>query len=270
MEPIIVRGGGDIATGSIYRLCKAGYPVIVLEVPQPSTIRRYVSFGEAVYDGEMRVEDMTAHRCFSFEGAWECAMKGYPSIFVDPEASCLKEYHPWFLVDAILAKKNMGTTRDMADVTVGLGPGFTAGKDVDYVVETMRGHKLGRIISEGSAIPDTGVPGTIMGYGAERVMHSPASGVIRSGRDIGDSVVEGETIALIRTEEGDDVPVTASLTGVLRGLITEGYEVTKGLKIADIDPRRVEKENCLTISDKARCIAGSVLELAVRAEHGLL
>lgn len=266
MDPIIVRGAGDIATGSIYRLVRAGYPVIALEIDKPSAIRRKVAFCQAVYDGEMQVEDMVCRRCGSFSEAAAVAEKGEVALLIDPKASVLEEYHPWLLVDAILAKKNLGTTIDMADVTVALGPGFTAGVDVDFVVETMRGHKLGRIYKEGTAIPNTGTPGLIGGHAADRVMHAPAAGPFTIVHDIGATVKQGETIGIIRAEEGD-VPVPASISGILRGIINDGFIVTKGLKIADIDPRRIELENCFTISDKARAIGGSVLEIACAAEH---
>ena len=197
---VIVRGGGDIATGTIHKLCRCGYPVLVLE-----------------------------------------------------------KVRPWALVDAILAKKNLGTTRDMADKTIGLGPGFTAGQDVDLVIETMRGHNLGRIIGNGSAAPNTGIPGIIGGYGAERVIHAPAKGIFFGKALIGDMVVQGQAIGVIVTGQGE-VTVEASLTGLLRGIIKDGYPVVEGFKIADIDPRKSEYENCFTISDKARCIAGSVVE----------
>ena len=170
------------------------------------------------------------------------------------------------VVDAILAKKNLGTHRGMAPITVGLGPGFTAGSDVDAVVETMRGHDLGRVLYQGQAAPNTGVPGVIAGHGADRVIHSPATGQLQALRRIGDCVREGETIAFV-----GDAPVNAALTGLLRGLIRDGAPVTQGMKIADIDPRIGEKKNCTTISDKARCIAGGVTEavLHLHAAKGL-
>jgi xanthine dehydrogenase accessory factor len=174
------------------------------------------------------------------------------------------------VVDAILAKKNLGTNRNMAPITVALGPGFTAGEDVDAVVETKRGHNLGKVLWNGSAAPNTGVPGIIGGYGKERVIHCPAKGILRNVKKITDTVSKGEVIAIVETENGT-VPVEASLDGILRGLIRDGYPVTVGFKIADIDPRRDEYNNCFTISDKARCIAGGVLEaiLQRKGELGL-
>lgn len=258
-ELIIVRGGGDIATGTIYKLWRCGYPVLVLETDRPSAIRRYVALSEAVYDGESRVEDLHCRLVRHLYEAENVIRDGEVPMMVDPSLRILREVRPFALVDAILAKKNLGTTRDMADITVGLGPGFTAGVDVDLVVETMRGHSLGRVITHGSAIANTGVPGIIGGAGRERVLHAPAAGVFTGTRRIGDMVAQGEEIGRIDSTEGV-LPVAASLTGLLRGLIRDGYPVTKGFKIADIDPRKEEYDNCFTISDKARCIAGGVLE----------
>ena len=182
MKPIIVRGGGDLATGTIHRLCRSGYPVIILECERPSAIRRLVSFCQAVYEGTMEVEGMTCRLTESFDQALEQVSWNHPQLIVDPQGKCLEKYHPDILVDGILAKKNLGTRRDMADLTIALGPGFTAGEDVDYVIETKRGHYLGRIITEGAAIPNTGVPGVIGGYGKERVIHSPCPGNLSSGK----------------------------------------------------------------------------------------
>ena len=179
---------------------------------------------------------------------------------VDPAGNCMIELSAHgkvaALVDAILAKRNLGTSRNMAPLTIGLGPGFFAGEDVDYVVETMRGHDLARIITEGPAIPNTGVPGMVGGVSKERVIHSPGAGRIHNMAHIADIVEKGQILAYV-----GETPVEASITGVLRGIIKEGYNVPVGMKIADIDPRKEEKKNCFTISDKARCIAGSVVEI---------
>lgn len=253
---LVVRGGGDLASGVIHRLYRSGYHVLILEGRKPSAIRRRVAFCEAVYDDETAVEgvvsqlisDMT--RC---EDVWKA---GKIPIMTDESGEAIKKMKPDAVIDAILAKKNLGTTKDMAPLTIGLGPGFEAGKDVDYVVETQRGHNLGRIITKGPAAPNTGIPGIIAGYGKERVIHSPAAGVIHNLSQIADLVEKDQVIAMV-----GETPVYASLTGVLRGIIKEGYEVPKGMKIADIDPRKEQKKNCDTISDKARCIAGSVLEI---------
>ena len=256
---VIVRGGGDIATGTIHKLCRCGYPVLVLESGYPSAIRRCVAFSEAVYDGTSEVEGITCIKASCYDEACTIMEQGAVPVMIDENCGVLEKVRPWALVDAILAKKNLGTTRDMADKTIGLGPGFTAGQDVDLVIETMRGHNLGRIIGNGSAAPNTGVPGVIGGYGAERVIHSPAKGIFFGKAQIGDMVEQGQAIGVIVTGQGE-VTVEASLTGLLRGIIKDGYPVVKGFKIADIDPRKSEYENCFTISDKARCIAGSVVE----------
>ena len=187
-------------------------------------------------------------------------------MMMDETCEILKEVRPWALVDAILAKKNLGTNRNMADKTIGLGPGFAAGEDVDLVIETMRGHNLGRIISRGTALPNTGTPGLIGGAGKERVIHSPAMGILFGKVRIGDRVEKGQPVAGIVTGQGE-VVVEASLTGLVRGLIRDGYPVAKGFKIADIDPRESEYENCFTISDKARAIGGSVLEALLYLEQ---
>lgn len=255
-QTVVVRGGGDLASGVIHRLFRCGYRVLILEDKAPSAIRRMVSFCEAVYDGESFVDGLLCRRIERLEECEEAWAMGEIPLLVDPLGKCLPEFRPAVLVDAILAKRNLGTSRDMAGLTIGLGPGFCAGDDVDYVVETKRGHQLGRIIEEGEAIPNTGVPGIIGGFGKERVIHAPAEGVITNLSKIADIVEEGQEIARI-----GNVPVRASLTGVLRGIIRDGYPVKKGMKIADIDPRREEKENCFSISDKARCIAGSVVEI---------
>lgn len=269
---IVVRGAGDLATGTIHRLKKAGFRLLVLEAEHPAAIRRQVALSEAVYAGSARVEDVEAVRMDvelaekknrkelleqEMERIWK--KDGVP-VLVDPAGLSIAALRPAVVVDAILAKKNLGTTKEMAPLVIALGPGFKAGEDVDVVIETKRGHNLGRVIRSGSAVPNTGIPGIIGGYGKERVMHAQAEGILRNAASIGDIVEAGAVIAEIETENGM-VPVEASLSGLLRGLIRDGYPVTKGFKIADIDPRKEELQNCFTISDKARCIAGSVLEV---------
>lgn len=269
---IVVRGAGDLATGTIHRLKKAGFRLLVLEAEHPAAIRRQVALSEAVYAGSARVEDVEAVRMDvdlaekknrkelleqEMERIWK--KDGVP-VLVDPAGLSIAALRPAVVVDAILAKKNLGTTKEMAPLVIALGPGFTAGEDVDVVIETKRGHNLGRVIRSGSAVPNTGIPGIIGGYGKERVMHAQAEGILRNVASIGDIVEARAVIAEIETENGT-VPVEASLSGLLRGLIRDGYPVTNGFKIADIDPRKEELQNCFTISDKARCIAGSVLEV---------
>lgn len=265
---IIVRGGGDLATGTIHKLCRCGFPVLILETENPSAIRRNVAFSEAVYEGQQTVEGITCYRADSLAHAKALLAEGKLALLVDPEGSSIQALSPMAVVDAILAKKNLGTRKDMAPITVALGPGFQAGVDVDAVVETMRGHNLGRVLWSGFAAPNTGIPGIIGGFGKERVLYSPAAGVLRNIRQITDTVKQGERIAEVVTEEGS-VPVLAAMDGLLRGLIRDGYPVPKGFKIADIDPRMEEYNNCFTISDKARCIAGGVVEAILQRKGEL-
>lgn len=258
---ILVRGGGDLATGTIHRLWSAGLRILVLEAEHPAAIRRQVSLCEAVYEGETTVEGLRAVRIDTLEQAQAVWAANAVPVLVDPAGESIRQVKPDIVIDAILAKKNLGTTRDMAPLTIALGPGFTAGQDVDVVVETKRGHRLGRIIREGTAIPNTGIPGVIGGYGKERVIHAQTAGNFVDVRKIGDIVEAGETIAHIESEDGTVTPVTTQITGILRGLLRSGYPVVPGFKVADVDPRKEELSNCFLISDKARCIAGSVLEL---------
>lgn len=266
---IICRGGGDLATGIVHRLFRAGFPVLVLETDSPAAIRRQVSFSEAVYDGTATVEGVTAERIASANRAAvnHVLEEGRVPLLVDPEGSSIPLLKPDIVVDAIIAKKNLGTAKEMAPLVIGVGPGFTAGEDVDLVVESMRGHNLARIFTAGSALPNTGIPGNIGGFTKERVLHAEAAGYMKNIRQIGDIVEKGEEIARIyekMTEDGtfsgSYVSVEASISGIIRGLIREGYHFQKGFKIADIDPRESELANCFTISDKARSIGGSVLE----------
>lgn len=260
---IVVRGGGDLATGVIHRLWSAGFRVLVLECAQPAAIRRQVSLCEAVYQGEAVVEGMTGVLIQNMREAETVWKQGNVPVLVDEAADCIKKFVPDIVIDAIIAKRNLGTNSEMAPLVIALGPGFTVGKDADVLVETKRGHNLGRIIYTGSAAPNSGVPGNIGGFTKERVLHAPCAGVLRIVRDIGSVVEKGETIATI-TNDGKTVNIPATLTGIIRGMIRDGFMVTQGFKIADIDPRKEELANCFTISDKARCIAGSVLELVCR------
>lgn len=261
---VIIRGAGDLASGIALRLWHAGIRVVMTDLERPTAIRRTVAFSEALRTGgPVTVEDVTAAPARSADEALALLEKGVLPILADPTGTCIPVLRPDAVVDAILAKRNLGTRRDMAPLTIALGPGFTAGEDVDFVIETMRGHNLGRILTEGPAQPNTGVPGLVGGVSGERVIHAEHTGVLRGRRVIGDLVEQGEPIAVISNEAGE-FPVPASISGLLRGLIRDGFPVTKGLKIADIDPRTGEQKNCFTISDKARCIAGSVLELVCR------
>lgn len=252
---VMVRGGGDLATGTIAMLHQCGFKVIVLECGQPTAIRRMAAFCEAVYLGHMEVEGLQAVRVASWEAAMDCIRAGQIPVVKDEKGIWIEKYKPDIVVDGIIAKRNLGTRMDMAPLVIGLGPGFYAGKDVHVVIETMRGHRLGRVITQGAALENTGIPGVIAGYSSQRVIHAPSAGTMINKAAIGDIVSQGQVIAMI-----DHVPVYATIDGVLRGLLRDGLYVTKGFKIADIDPRLSEKENCVTISDKARTIGGGVLQ----------
>ena len=271
---IIVRGAGDLATGTIHRLKKSGFRLLVLETDHPAAIRRQVALSEAVYSKSACVEGVEAVRVEDEKQMIDAWKNGKVPVMVDPKGESIASMQPKVVVDAILAKRNLGTNKNMAPLTIALGPGFIAGVDVDVVIETKRGHNLGRVIREGSAYPNTGIPGIIGGYGAERVIHAPADGILKNKSKIGDIVEKGQVIAVVIEESDKEnenftdikkTEVTATIDGLLRGLIRDNYPVTKGFKIADIDPRKEELANCFTISDKARCIAGSVLEVICEA-----
>lgn len=252
---IVVRGGGDIASGAIQKLYRSGFKVLVLETETPSAIRRKVAFCEAVYEKEIEIEGIKARLVANDEEIKDCWDSDILPVMIDSRGKVIERLKPLAVVDGILAKQNFGTKRSMAPITIALGPGFSAPEDVDIVIETMRGHNLGRIIEEGRASENTGVPGIIAGFGIERVIYSDYSGVIINIEKIGNVVEKGDVIAVVGDNE-----IYASISGVLRGIIRDGYKVKKGLKIADIDPRIREKDNCFTISDKARNIGGAVLE----------
>ncbi len=250
---VVVRGAGDLATGVIYILKHFGFSVIATEIEKPSAIRRAVALSEAVYDGIATVEDITAARCDNEADIVKAFNLGYVPVLVDPKSDIINETKPDFVVDAIIAKKNLGTSKNMAPIVIGLGPGFCAGGDVHAVVETARGHELGRMILGGSAKPNTGVPGMIGGYSHERVIYAPKAGIISCHKQIGDHVQADEIIADV-----DGAPVKSKISGILRGLIRDGYEVTQGFKTADVDPRDVY-DHCFSISDKARMIGFGTL-----------
>jgi len=236
---IVIRGGGDLATGVAVRIFRAGFSVMILEVNHPTVIRLPVSFARAVYEGKAVVEEIEAVLIPSWEKAKDTIKQGKIPVLIDPEGYCIEKLSPAVLVDAILAKRNLGTKINQAPLVIGLGPGFTAGKDVDVVIETMRGHNLGRVYYKGQAAPDTGVPGEVGGESIRRLLRAPAEGKITPLHSIGDIVAE--------------------IRGVLRGLIYPQSWVTKGMKVGDIDPRGI-REYCFTVSDKARSIGGAVLE----------
>ena len=252
---VMIKGAGDIASGIAMRLWRAGINVVMTDLPRPSSIRRTVCFSEAVYRGETMIEEVRARHAENAADALRLLEESILPVIVDPKAESAKELHPEVIVDAILAKENLGTAITDAPGVVGVGPGFTAGVDCHAVVETMRGHTLGRVIWSGGAIPNTGVPGEIGGYTVERVMHSPCGGVFHALRQIGDTVEAGETVATVGGE-----PLYAKITGTLRGILPEGFEVPREhFKSADVDPR-CRLFHCFTVSDKALSVGGGVLE----------
>ncbi|NLC64007.1 MAG: EF2563 family selenium-dependent molybdenum hydroxylase system protein [Thermoanaerobacterales bacterium] len=249
----IVRGGGDLATGIIYRLWKVGFKVLCLEVEKPLVIRRTVSAAQAIYEGSYTIEDMCVKHIDTVSQFTESQCKD-PCIIIDPQGKSIPKLRPEIVIDAIMAKNNIGTHIKMADIVVGAGPGFYAGKDVHAVVETKRGHYLGRVIYDGCAMPNSGIPGIIMGYGKERVIYATSEGPFVPEKQIGDHVEADDIIGSI-----GEVKLRAPISGVIRGLIHESIYITKGLKMADIDPRG-ERDHCFTISDKALSVGGGVLE----------
>ncbi|MBR0091031.1 MAG: EF2563 family selenium-dependent molybdenum hydroxylase system protein [Lachnospiraceae bacterium] len=255
MKPLVlIRGAGDIASGIALRLHHAGMRIVMCEVASPTAIRRTVAFSEAVRQGKTRVEDVTAVLCTDPAEALNTANNGTIAVLTDPDAACRKELLPDVLVDAILAKKNTGTAITDAKVVIGVGPGFTAGKDCHACIETQRGHFLGRVLYEGSPSANTGNPGDIAGFTSERLLRAPADGVFRTTHEIGDIVKAGERVATV-----NEVPLTAQISGILRGLLPDGTAVTRGFKCGDVDPRG-ERSYCHSVSDKALAIGGGVLE----------
>jgi xanthine dehydrogenase accessory factor len=247
---VIFRGGGDIGTGAIWRLRRVGFPVVVLELERPLTIRRTVAFSSALTAGGVVVDGVAGVKVSSPEEALAAADRGIVPVLVSPG---LPDVPRSVVVDARLAKRNIDTTLDDAPLVVALGPGFTAGVDCHAIVETMRGHDLGRVIWEGPAAPNTGVPGVISGASAERVLHAGRSGDLSWIVGFGDVVQEGQQMGSI-----DDSPVHSKIAGTVRGLLLPG-PVTEGLKIADVDPR-FDPASVGRISDKSLSVGGGVLE----------
>lgn len=251
---VLIRGAGDIATGIAMRLWRVGVQVVMTDLPQPTAIRRTVCFSQAIVLGETQVEDATARRAEDILQARRICAAGEISVLADPELRCREELRPDALVDAILAKRNLGTRITDAPIVVGIGPGFTAGKDCHAVVETMRGHTLGRVIYQGSALPNTNIPGLIGGYAGERVLRAPDDGIFHTVLDIGAQVKSGDVAGQVNGK-----PMLCTIDGVLRGLLADGTPVHKGMKSGDVDPR-CKEEYCYTASDKALAVGGGVLE----------
>jgi xanthine dehydrogenase accessory factor len=251
---VLIKGAGDLASGVAYRLKQSGFPVLMTELPAPTLVRRTVCFGEAVYAGETEVEGITARRVETAAEARQLADNSLIPVLVDPAAAAVKQLNPPILIDAIMAKRNTGTGIADAPLVVALGPGFTAGQDCHAVIETNRGHRLGRVIYQGSAEANTKTPGVVKGYTVDRVLRAPAAGRVVGLAHIGAQVRQGQPIAVVASHE-----IRAPFDGVLRGLIHPNAPVTAGLKIGDLDPRG-QAEHCFTISDKSLAIGGGVLE----------
>lgn len=251
---VIIKGAGDLASGVAHRLQVAGFPIVMLELPRPLVVRRSVSFASAVFEGNTEIEGVKASLVNEDSQIESCWSRGIIPLLIDPEGSLPRRMKPQVLIDAVMAKRNTGTSLTDASIVVGLGPGFTASKDVRAVVETKRGHQLGRVFYSGAAAADTGVPGNVAGVTADRLLRAPASGRFSPGKNIGELVHKGEKVASV-----GDVPLLASIDGLVRGMLYPGLEVQKGMKVGDIDPRGKEID-WKTISDKARAVGGGVLE----------
>ncbi len=256
---VVVRGGGDLASGVVYRLVKAGFPVIVTELAQPLVIRRTVAFASAVFDSQITVEGLTARRVDAIDAISAVLGADQVPVLIDEGGAVIRTLRPVIVVDARVAKRNLDTRPDDAPVVIALGPGFEAGRDCHAVIETNCGHTLGRVIRHGTAEPNTGHPGSVQGFRQERVLRAPAAGYVIGQAAIGDQVTAGAVIARVEDQE-----VHAPFDGVLRGLIHPAVRVPQGLKIGDVDPRGV-REHCFTISDKALAIGGGVIEAVLSA-----
>ena len=260
---VLIKGAGDLATGIAYRLKKSGFHIVMTEIHKPTTVRRTVAFSQAVFDNEIVIEGIKGVKVNNINEIYEEIREGNIPIIIDEKADIIKELRPDVVVDAIIAKKNLGTSIEDAAIVIGVGPGFEAKVDCHLVVETKRGHYLGKVIEEGSAIPNTGVPGNIGGYTKERIIRASSNGKIKPVVEIGDFVKKGDIVAYI-----DGIEVLAEIDGIVRGMLQEGIEVFKGMKSGDIDPR-CEKDHCFTISDKARSIGGGVLEAIMYMNNNL-
>lgn len=260
---VVIRGAGDLASGIALRLHHCGIRVVMTDLPCPLSIRRTVSFSSAISQGSYTVEDITAKRADTAPQVLELLDAGFLPVLADPEGLCIPQLAPDAVVDAILAKRNLGTRITDAPVVIGVGPGFTAGEDCHAVVETMRGHTLGRVIYRGSALPNTNIPGLIGGYAGERVLRAPADGIFCQKLEIGAVVRAGDIAG-----EVDGELMKCTIDGVLRGIIADGTPVFKGMKSGDVDPR-CKPEYCTTASDKALAVGGGVLEAVLNLSGAL-
>jgi len=257
---VVIKGAGDLASGVAYRLKRAGFPLVMTELATPLMVRRTVCYGDAVYEGEITVEGITARRVDSKAEARRLAPSEILPILVAPEPAVAANFKPQVLVDAIMAKTNTGTSIGDAPLVVALGPGFSAGRDCHAVIETNRGHWLGRVIDKGQPQPDTKTPGSMKGRTGDRVLRAPAKGRVAAVASIGDRIKEGQLIATVAGHE-----VRAPFDGVLRGLIHPRVKVSPGFKIGDLDPRG-EVRHCYTISDKSLAVGGGVLEAILASD----
>ena len=255
---VVIKGAGDIATGIALRLHHARFQVVITEIERPTAIRRTVCFSRAVTEGKATVEGVTAELSQNAQEVYGVFLRGNIAVLVDPQAACIPELRPGAVVDAVLAKVNLGTRITDAPVVIGIGPGFTAGVDCHAVVETQRGHMLGRVITQGSAAPNTGIPGNIGGYTVERILRAPQDGVFEQMLEIGTEVRAGDIAGTV-----DGMPMRAAIDGILRGILPGGTPVHKGMKSGDVDPR-CKAEHCYTVSDKALSVGGGVLEAILR------
>jgi xanthine dehydrogenase accessory factor len=263
---VAVRGAGDLASGIILKLYKCGFKVFALDIDKPTVIRRTVSFAEAILSGQAEVEGVKGLIAEGIEQVIPIIERGFIPVLVDPGGVSISQLSPIAVIDSIIAKRNLNTHRGMAPIVIGVGPGFEAPIDVDCVIETNRGHFLGNVIYNGKAEANTGIPGDIMGYTDERVLRSPGDGNLIPRYAIGDYVDEGDCLGTV-----DEFCVNAPISGILRGLIHPSVYLRKGMKIGDIDPRG-KREFCFTVSDKARAIAGGVMEglLHIGSKKGVL
>lgn len=259
---VLIKGAGDLASGIALRLHRCGFDIVMTEIAVPTTVRRTVAFSPAVYEGTAVVEDATGVLCHNLEEIQQAVENGRIAVIVDEQGTVKDGWNPDVIVDAIMAKKNPGTAMQDAATVIGVGPGFTAGVDCHCVVETKRGHNLGRCIWEGSAVPDTGVPGMIGGYDKERIIRAGDDGIFTGCIAIGELVEQGRQVG-----KAGETPIYAEVGGVVRGLLQDGVAVCKGMKSGDVDPRGVV-ESCFTVSDKASAIGGGVLEAILSHTNG--
>ena len=251
---VLIRGGGEMASGVAHRLHQCRMNVLITEITAPTAVRRTVAYAEAIYRGCHTIENVKSVRASTVREAHELWDEGMIPIFIDPSAAIRHEVNPGVIVDAIMAKRGSSTTILDAPLVIGIGPGFIAGENVHAIVESNRGYRLGRVIWHGTAEPDTGVPAPVAGYTETRVLRAPRSGLFKGVRDIGDVVQQGEIVANV-----ESIPICAEISGIVRGMLHDGVQVEAGVKVGDVDPRG-EREYCDAISDKARAIGGGVVE----------